>query len=112
MSPGCRAGLSGMVIISGSVHVRPAQRAAYLDTCRPVVEQARCSPGCLDFALSADLLDPGRVNVLERWSSVAAVEAFRGEGPAEDQAAVLVGAEVSQFEVTAEQALTGAEEVA
>lgn len=108
MSPARWGGLSGMVIISGSLHVRPAQRAAYLDRCRTVVEQARSAPGCLDFALSADLLDPGRVNVLERWSSAAAVEDFRGDGPDDDQSALLVGAEVDQFTVTAEQRLAGA----
>ena len=112
MSPARGAGLSGMVIISGSLHVRPAQRAAYLDSCRSVVEQARSSPGCLDFALSADLLDPGRVNVLERWTSLTAVEDFRGESPADDQPVPLVGAEVDQFEVSAGRRLTGAEEVA
>ena len=100
------------MIVSGFLHVRPHLRAAYLDGCRAVVEQARSSPGCLDFALSADLLDPGRINVLERWTSVGAVEEFRGTGPADDQSAVLVGAEVSQFEASAEQRLTASEEVA
>lgn len=106
MSSGVLVGLSGMVIVSGSLHVRPAQRAAYLDTCRDVVEHARSAAGCLDFAICADLLDPGRVNVSERWSSVTAVEAFRGAGAGDDQSWMLVGAEVSQFEVVAEQRLT------
>lgn len=79
-----------MVIVSGFLHVRPAQRAAHLDTCRDVVEQARSAAGCLDFAISADLLDPGRVNVFERWTSVAAVEGFRGAGPGDDQSSMLV----------------------
>ena len=101
-----------MVIVSGFLHVRPHLRAAYLDGCRAVVEQARSSPGCLDFDLSPDLLGPGRINVLERWVSVEAVEECRGTGPADDQSAVLVGAEISQFEVSAEQRLTASEEVA
>jgi hypothetical protein len=41
---------------------------------------ARITAGCLDFALSADLIAPGRINVLERRESQAAVEAFRGSG--------------------------------
>ncbi len=28
-------------------------------------------PGCLDFALSADLVEPGRINIFERWESQA-----------------------------------------
>jgi quinol monooxygenase YgiN len=112
MTSGGSAGLRAMVIVSGFLHVRPHLRAAYLDGCRALVEQARSSSGCLDFALSPDLLDPGRVNILERWVSVGAVEEFRGTGPANEQSAVLLDAEVSQFEVSAEQRLTVSEEVA
>ncbi len=112
MSSSPRTGLSGMVIVSGFLHVRPASRAAYLERCRAVVERARSSAGCLDFALSADLLDPGRVNVLERWSCPAAVEDFRGEGPPDDLSTMLLDVEVSQFEVTAAPRLSGAEAVA
>ena len=112
MSSAGPAGLRAMVIVSGFLHVPPARRAADLDGCRAVVEQARSAPGCLDFALSADLLDPGRVNVLERWSSAACVEEFRGAGTPGEQAALLLDAEVSQFEVSGEQRLTASEEVA
>ena len=31
-----------------------------------IVEQARRVVGCLDVAIRADLLDPGRVNIFER----------------------------------------------
>jgi quinol monooxygenase YgiN len=112
MSSPRRAGLSAMVIVSGFLHVRPAFRAAYLERCRAVVERARLSAGCLDFALSADLLDPGRVNVLERWSCPEAVEDFRGEGPPDELSAMLLGAEVGQFAVTAAGQLAGAGELA
>jgi hypothetical protein len=42
-----------------------------------IVEQARRAIGCLDVAICADLLDPGRVNIFERWESQTALEAFR-----------------------------------
>lgn len=58
-----------MIIVAGVLHVDPAERAAYLADCTAVVAQARSFPGCLDFALSPDLLDSGRINVYERWSS-------------------------------------------
>jgi quinol monooxygenase YgiN len=51
-----------------------------------VVEQARGAAGCLDFAITADLTDPGRVNIIERWDSQAAVEAFRRSAPATSKA--------------------------
>jgi len=34
-----------------------------------------------DFVVSADPLEPDRVNVYEQWESDAELEAFRGEGP-------------------------------
>jgi heme-degrading monooxygenase HmoA len=46
-----------------------------------VVEKARRADGCLDFAITVDLLDPSRVNLFERWESQAAVKTFRRPGP-------------------------------
>jgi quinol monooxygenase YgiN len=34
------------------------------------------------MVITADLLDPGRVNLFERWESQAAVETFRRSAPA------------------------------
>ena len=69
------------IIVAGTLHVDPAQRATYLEARVPILEHARQAPGCLDFSLSADLLDAGRINVYERWESDAAVLAFRDSGP-------------------------------
>ena len=99
------SGPGGGVIVSGQLLVAPGDRAGYLAGCEEVVRQARQAPGCLDFAISADLLDPGRINVLERWESRAAVEAFRGAGTPEEQAAVLLGASVVEFDVAGERRL-------
>ena len=46
-----------MVIVSGHLIVGIEVRDDYLAGCADVVEQARRAPGCLDFALSGDLLD-------------------------------------------------------
>src|SRR6185295_15666912 len=94
------------VIVAGHVMVEPDQREAYLAGCVEVVRQARTSAGCLDFAISADLLDPGRVNVFERWESQSAVEAFRGSGPSDEQGAAMISASVTEFDATAERSLT------
>lgn len=88
-----------MVIVAGHVIVEPAQRDDYLVGCVEVVRQARRAAGCLDFALSADLIDPGRVNILERWESQAAVDAFRGDGPGDEQGAAIVSASVAECDV-------------
>ncbi|WP_165974547.1 hypothetical protein [Nonomuraea deserti] len=40
------------------------QRERYRADCVGVIELARRAPGCLDFAISGDLVDAGRINAL------------------------------------------------
>jgi quinol monooxygenase YgiN len=94
-----------MVIVAGYIVVEPAQRDGYLAECQGVVRQARQTPGCRDFVISADLLDPNRVNVFERWESQAAVDAFRGSGPSGEQQSLIVSAAVSEYDVGGERRL-------
>ena len=95
-----------MVIVAGHVIVGREKRDDYLDGCGPVVEQARSAPGCLDFAISADLLDATRINIFERWDSQDAVGAFRGSGPDDVQTEMIVSAAVSEYDVSGERGLT------
>ena len=94
-----------MVIVAGHLVVDPQQRDDYLSGCAEVVRRARRSAGCLDFAISADLLEPGRINVFERWASRAAVEAFRGNGPSDDQGAAIQSGTVIEYDVDGERTL-------
>jgi quinol monooxygenase YgiN len=94
-----------VVIVAGHVVVDPEQREDYLTGCVEVVRQARRTAGCLDFALSADLLEPGRVNIFERWESQAAVDAFRGSGPSDEQGAAILAASVAEYDVGDERSL-------
>jgi quinol monooxygenase YgiN len=94
-----------MVIVAGHLVVDPQQRDAYVSDCVEAVRQARRAAGCLDFAVSADPVDPGRVNIFERWESQAAVEAFRGSGPSDEQSAAIVAASVAEYDVEAERPL-------
>jgi hypothetical protein len=55
-----------MVIVAGHITVDPEQRESYLAGSMSVVERARRADGCLDSAITADLLDPSRVNLFER----------------------------------------------
>jgi quinol monooxygenase YgiN len=95
-----------MIIVAGRILVEPEQRAAYLQGCVEVIEQARNTPGCLDFALTADLVNAGRINIFERWESAAAVRSFRADGPSQEQQAEMVSASVSEYEVSAVRDLT------
>jgi quinol monooxygenase YgiN len=94
-----------VVIVAGHVVVDPQQRDEYLSGCVDVVRQARRAAGCLDFSLSADLLEPGRVNIYEQWESQSAVEAFRGSGPSFEQAAAILAASVAEYDVGGERIL-------
>ncbi len=88
-----------MVIVAGHVVVTPERRDDYLKGCIEVVRQARRAPGCLDYALSADVLEPGRINIFERWESPAAVDAFRGGGPSDEQSQQMLSGSVAEYDV-------------
>ena len=72
-----------------------------------VVEQARGAAGCLDFAITADLIDSGRVNIFERWESQAAVETFRSSGPSDKQSAAMLSASVAEYDIADVRSLFG-----
>jgi quinol monooxygenase YgiN len=83
-----------VIIVAGHIVVEPAQRESYLAGCVAVIEQARRAHGCLDFAITADLIDASRINVYERWTSHSAVEAFRGSGLSDDQSAAIIWGQI------------------
>jgi quinol monooxygenase YgiN len=95
-----------VIIVAGHLLVDSEQRDSYLAGCVSVVEQARRAAGCLDFTITADLVDPGRIDVFERWESREAVEAFRGGGPSEEQSAAMLSASVAEYDVADVRPLT------
>ena len=58
-----------MIVIEGTVRLPPDR----IETARPAMEAmiraSRAEAGCLDYAYSLDLMDPGLVRVTERWES-------------------------------------------
>ncbi len=94
-----------MIIIAGALWVAPDRRDEYLARDAAVVAHARSIPGCFDFALSADAIDPGRINVFERWADDEVLRRFRtGDfGGATDRSAqpAIEAAEVAKFRISA-----------
>lgn len=88
-----------MIIVAGALIVDPDGRDAYLEGCVSVVAAARRAQGCLDFALSQDLLEPDRINVYERWSSHEDLHRFRESGPDDGQLAALLNIHVNEYAV-------------
>lgn len=66
-----------MLIVVGHLQLDPADRDAHVNASITAVRLARRAQGCVDFAVSADPVDPARVNVLERWERPEDLEAFR-----------------------------------
>lgn len=89
-----------MIIVSGSIHVTPGRRDAFVAASLDAVVQARRAPGCLDFVVAADPIEADRVNVYERWETDAQLEAFRGEGPGTDLTSDILSADVSRHNVS------------
>jgi quinol monooxygenase YgiN len=65
------------VIVSGWVTVDPKKRDAVVESFKDMVLRARSAPGCLDFAMTADPVKPGRLNLFEFWRSEKDLKAWR-----------------------------------
>lgn len=47
----------------------------------------------------ADLVDPGRVNIFERWESQAALQTFRSSGPDTEQHLAMLTVSVQEYDI-------------
>lgn len=72
-----------MLIVAGHLVLDPADRDAHVGASAEAVRLARGAERCLDFAVSADPVDPSRVNVFERWRGAEELAAFRRADPAD-----------------------------
>ena len=67
-----------MIIIAGHTRLKDAhQRDASVAAFADMIERARNADGCLDMAISADSVDPHRVNIFERWRDQQSLDAWR-----------------------------------
>jgi len=92
-------GYDQTIIVAGTLTVDPAVRDAYLARSAAIVEQARAAKGCLDFSITADILVPERINIFEHWEAREALDAFRGDGPEDNQATDIVAGDVREYRV-------------
>lgn len=89
-----------MIIVAGWIRTAPGRRDDFVRASAEAVTAARQTHGNHDFSVTADSVDPDRVDVYERWETAADVESFRGAGPGDDLSADIVGAEVQRFEIS------------
>ena len=100
MSLGGRHRLDTVLIIAGHLAVSPTERDAYVEECMAVVRAAKEAPGCLDYSVTADTVDPSLVRIFDLWESEEQLLAFRGAGPSDDQQATIVAADVKRYGVS------------
>ncbi len=91
-----------MLIIAGHIEVDRARREEVVAALQDLVRRARAAPGCLDLAVTADPLEPTRVNTFERWESTEQLEAFRAAAHAPDIGEILAD-HVRLYDVTGER---------
>lgn len=65
-----------MMVVAGHTLTLAAERGTAVSAFAPMVERARSHNGCIDFAISADPVDPRRINFLELWRDQAALDAW------------------------------------
>ena len=58
-----------MLIIAGTFEVEPDRRDEFLAQKESGMRESRAEAGCIEYVLSADPLEPGRVYLYERWES-------------------------------------------
>lgn len=95
-----------MIIVSGSVRIRPDARERAVEAALAMIEATRAEPGCRVYRFAFDVADATLVHVYEEWESAEALErhfasphmaAFQQALPA-----LLAGPpEISRFEATA-----------
>jgi quinol monooxygenase YgiN len=59
-----------MVIVQGTYRLEAADRDAFVGQSLETMLLTRSEPGCLEYVLAADPVDPGRVILSERWESM------------------------------------------
>lgn len=89
-----------MVIIAGHLEVDAGDRDQYVTAHEDLVRRARQAPGCLDLAVTADALDPTRVNNFERWQSMERLDAWRAVAHAPDTGITVRSADVMMYVVS------------
>ena len=68
-----------MIIVNGYIDVDPDQRETFVVAAQSLMSATRAEAGCEHYAFSADLDDPGRFYVSERWADEDAVTGHMGQ---------------------------------
>ncbi|MDQ1360955.1 MAG: hypothetical protein QOJ44_1332 [Acidimicrobiaceae bacterium] len=87
------------MIIAGYLEVEPDRRDKFVFAHHDLLSRGRAAPGCLDLAISADPLDPARVNNFERWESREDLDAWRRVAAPLDTGIPITGDDMMEYRV-------------
>lgn len=89
-----------MIIIAGHCLVDEPERDRCVAAHRELVTRTRGFDGCIDLAITADTLDPRRINNLEIWRDVDALNAWRGRANPPDTGVEPTGGDMKRYNAT------------
>ena len=85
--------MADLLIVAGTFTVDPDRRVEFLESRAEAIRASREEQGCVQYAMSADAVDPAVVRLFEIWSSRADLQAhlerIRASAPAEGGVPVL-----------------------
>ena len=96
-----------MIVVNVEVLVESGAAEKARDAVKAMEQATRQEAGCLTYAFSVDISDPGMIRVTERWESMEAIQAhMKSPHMADFQRAVMMlkpkGLEIKAFEVARE----------
>jgi quinol monooxygenase YgiN len=100
-----------VLIVAGAFELDPGDRDAFIAGRHDAMRTSRTETGCIDYVMSADPIDPGRVVLYERWESQddldAHLAAMRAAPPATDGGVAPKSASVKIYDISGERSLGG-----
>ena len=64
-----------MIIIAGSISINPERVDTILEGIVPLMQATSSEEGCIDYVLSADPVEIGKIRIFEKWASEEALAA-------------------------------------
>ena len=99
-----------MIVIQVEVVVEPGSADKVRDAVAAMEQATRKEAGCLKYAFSVDISDPGMIRVTERWESMDAIKAHMASPHMADFNRAIIalkptGLDIKAFEIAGEVAL-------
>jgi len=85
--------------VVGKLIIKSGKREEFIEKSKEAIMQARQLATCVDFCVSADPVDPLRVNIFEKWRTRCSLEEFRKSGPADDSFSLVESFDIEEYEV-------------